>query len=295
MDFYRFWPNFYNTAAPYDGNGDFRDFLTQLLQPVLNGRPARIISVFSNRQEPPASARPAGSRPIRISYSGEGHHNEPVSDYDLNLIMKPTDTAAHAKTVCLPLFIVGSYMRNYWPIYQSPRSLNPGQKQRFCCFVVSNGSATVRNRFFQKLNKYKPVHSCGRALNNCGMVAPLDLPSYFKFLSQFKFMICFENRALPEYLTEKLHNAWLGGTVPIYWGADRAQEWLNPEAFLQLPTAATEADMDALVQRVAALDNDPEAYAAMHAQPLLKPDVPLPPAFDIQALRQDIATVLANS
>ena len=41
---------------------------------------------------------------------------------------------------------------------------------------------------------------------------------YIKILAQYKFMICFENKFRPHYLTEKLFNAFYAGVLPISWG-----------------------------------------------------------------------------
>jgi hypothetical protein len=96
-------------------------------------------------------------------------------------------------------------------------------------------------------------------------------------------------------MTEKLANAWLGGAIPIYWGARKAQTWLNPRAFLQLPDEPTMADMHELVWRVAELDNDPAAYAAMHREPLILPDAELPREFRLDAMREDIVATLRRA
>jgi len=297
VNFYRFWQEFYNhNAAHASDRSDFYTFFHTLLQTPAIPQPAewRVISVFQCRQEPSAPTDGgAGVGALRVSYSGEAHYNTPLTDYDVNLIMCATDTSSTARTVCLPLFIVASHVHDYWPRYRVPRTLIPAEKTYFCAFVISNGGCIVRNRFAARLNAYKPIHSCGGAMNNCGFSAPREKAAYFSFLSLFKFTICFENRALPEYLTEKLHNAWLGGTIPIYWGASRAQEWLNPRAFLQLPDAATEDDMDALIARIAELDRDPVAYAAMFAEPLLLPEAPLPRECQLDAIRADIAATIS--
>jgi hypothetical protein len=308
ITYHRFWPGFYNQHAPHASDRtDFTTFFSELLAPITAqtpeeatpDRPAqwRIISVFQGH-EPSRDVAP-GENPYavaHVSYSGEGHHNEPLTNYDVNLIMRETNSAPAVRTVALPLFAIASHVHDFWPRYRTPRTLPPATTPRFfCAFVVSNGGASVRNRFAQMLNAYKTINSCGAALNNCGFTAPREFSQYLQFLSQFRFMICMENRAIPEYLTEKLHNAWLGNTIPIYWGASRAQTWLNPRAFLQLPDEPTDDDMRALVARVAELDNDPAAYAAMFREPLILPDAELPREFRLDAMREDIVETLRRA
>jgi len=255
---------------------------------LLEGRDATLFSLF-------APIRVDAARPgtLRVAYSGEATHLEPTEAFDLNLIMAPTDVAR--KTVCCPLFVVAAHVFDHWAAFARPRpalALAPAQR-RFCAFVVSNGAAEVRTRFFRRLHAAKPVDSCGEALNNCGFKAPRDPAQYLRFLAQYKFVICFENRSLPEYLTEKLSNAYLGGAVPIYWGSTRAvTEWFNPDAFLALAPEATDADMDRLVARVLALDADDAAYEAVRAQPLA-PQVPHELRLD--TMRARVREVLSNT
>lgn len=277
IEYLNFWDSFYD-----DPNNDFRKFAKVLFE-SLPFDEVRIHSVF-----PGIPMRSISSnRVLNVTWSGESYVDDPEK-YDVNLIMRPTDIAK--KIVCLPLFIVAPYARGLWSTLSVPRDPSTvAHKQTFCAFVVSNPHGDVRNRFFHRLNAYKKVHSCGGALNNCdGFRAPRDPEQFRSFLSKFKFMVCFENGSSPEYLTEKLHQAWMGGTVPLYWGARRALEWLNPKAFLYLPEEATEADMDALIDRIKELDEDDQKYASVFSEPLIRH---FPDAWTLDGLRKDIVTV----
>ena len=250
IEYTGFWSGFHN-----DPHNPLQQFFEGLFEGV--GGEIRVHSVFG-----PGPDAAAGTR-LLVSYSGEPYHHDPAL-FHLSLIMQPDDTGI----VCLPLFSVTSYERDYWPRYMEPRALSV-PKTRFCAFVVSNPNAPLRNMFFERLSEYKRVDSCGQALNNYGSCAPHDPPEYLGFLHRFKFMICFENTALPCYLTEKLHNAWLGGTIPIYWGASKSLEWLNPRAFLYLEEGASDGAISRLIDRVVELDNDDAKYMEVFREPLL--------------------------
>ena len=45
-----------------------------------------------------------------------------------------------------------------------------------------------------------------------------------KYVHEFKFNICPENRNVKDYVTEKLFEAFAAGAIPIYYGSDN-----NPE------------------------------------------------------------------
>jgi len=279
-EFYGMWPDFY-TWNDVEHRRTFEDLFAPLRLPQF----VDVVSVFNARPW----VGPRFHNRIKVGYSGEPFNLEPTDDFDVNLLMRATDVAK--KVVCAPLLVFVSHGFGCWPLYSAPR---PQKEQtEFCAFVISNAGCKVRNEFFRRLSGYKLVHSCGPALNNRGgECAPRERQAYFAFLSRYKFVICFENNAIPEYLTEKLANAWLGGTVPIYWGARRALDWLNPKAFLWLEPEATAAQMDALVQRVAELDCDPAKYAEVFAQPLVR-EPGIPEELSLDHIRGKIKEVLA--
>jgi hypothetical protein len=149
----------------------------------------------------------------------------------------------------------------------APEAIPP----KFCSFVVSNGGKKKTQRrvdFFHALSRYKKVDSGGRYLNNVGGPIPGGSRGKTKFLSQYKFNIAFENESKPGYTTEKIVEAFLSGTVPIYWGNPLIAREFNPGSFVNAHNFAEEED---LVRRVIELDNDDLAYAQLAGQsPLMK-------------------------
>lgn len=51
-----------------------------------------------------------------------------------------------------------------------------------------------------------------------------------ELISQYKFMIAFENANLTDFVTEKLALAFKAGTIPVYMGAPNVEEWLPGES-----------------------------------------------------------------
>ena len=141
------------------------------------------------------------------------------------------------------------------------------EKKKFCCFVCSNAGKAdgyqLRNSFFSMVNNlYQKVDSAGRHLNNTGTFAPRG-DDYFNWVSEYKFMICFENSAGPGYLTEKIFTPYASGTIPIYWGDKSNYDFIRREAgiFFTTPTET--------LQEVMKLDADPERYNAMLQEQLI--------------------------
>ncbi|HVU38609.1 MAG TPA: glycosyltransferase family 10 [Opitutales bacterium] len=133
------------------------------------------------------------------------------------------------------------------------------EKTAFCAFVASysNKNTTARVEFFQRLSRYKKVDSGGRLFNNIGGPVPGGLIGKRAWLRQYKFHIAFENSSVPGYVTEKLPDALLAQTVPIYWGAPDVVKDFNPASFIN---AHDFPSFDALVEHVAIVDADPALY-----------------------------------
>lgn len=147
-----------------------------------------------------------------------------------------------------------------------------GMKTRFCCFIVSNPGCWQRNNFFDMLSKYKTVDSLGKYKQRIPsdiITVPdrSDHTAYFRLLSQYKFMITFENNSLAWYNTEKIFNAFQAGVVPIYWGDPLINYVYNPECFIWVKTEVTllnqYAEFKHAIDKIKVLDSNDELYMAM--------------------------------
>ena len=51
-------------------------------------------------------------------------------------------------------------------------------------------------------------------------------------LSRYRFCLCYENTAFPGYITEKIFDCFVAGTIPVYLGAPDVKNWIPAEAFV---------------------------------------------------------------
>jgi hypothetical protein len=204
------------------------------------------------------------------------------------------------------------------------------QKRFFMCTVNSHcagpgaylSSVILRELFaftvYETLKQ--PVHAMGMCpIFSRQRLGPMDslandyrITSAVEIMSLHKFSITFENSATLGYITEKVANAYLAESIPIYFGPPRAQieQVLNTKAFIHcdLPRNVTDADhlrsiatractsdkmsnacflefsrlveeelkgeLQHCARKVQELDSDDEKYDAMLAEPLipLNPD-----------------------
>jgi hypothetical protein len=193
---------------------------------------------------------------VRIFYTGE---NVPPDWHstDWAFTFEHTD---HPRHVRLP----------HWPLYVDPaRLVKPpdhdpdavlARKTKFCAFLASNPLCRVRNEFFRRLSKYKPVDSGGKVLNTLGY----RVADKHAFLADYKFAIAFENDSHPGYTTEKVADPMLADSIPIYWGDPLVGRDFDTRSFL---SAHDSGSLDDLVDRVIAVDRDPGLHRQLLARP----------------------------
>jgi len=171
-------------------------------------------------------------------------------DYAIHSCWFPGERALH-----LPIFAFG---RSPEPLAGLRGGHHPADR-RFCVFLAGYDDRSVRQRrdFLQALGRYRKVDSFGKALNSTGIKADDGYHAKIALLSNYKFHVAFENKQRPGWCTEKLYDALAAGTVPIYWGDPRVEEYFNPQAFIQARNFRT---WEALAEYVAYLDQNEDLY-----------------------------------
>ena len=133
----------------------------------------------------------------------------------------------------------------------------PWRDREFCLFLVSHETHR-RVAVFDALSRYRPVTSAGSVRRT---VQPPDLeprhgqwrPSKLRYQRNFRFSIAYEHTAAPGYTSEKLVDALITRSIPIYWGNPRVDEDVHPDCFIN---ASDFDDLDALVEHVRRVDTD---------------------------------------
>lgn len=161
----------------------------------------------------------------------------------------------------------------------TPPAVSPAAARRkFCSFIYSQdnsgkGSA-LRKEFCERLMTYKKVDCPGKVLHNIDEPALTQRysgdwnQSKINFISKYKFNIAFENSYSDGYVTEKLMDCFLAGTVPIYWGGyhDRLNIPMESMIFVN-----DYDNLDSVIDEIRKLDEDDELYLAkLRANPLLQ-------------------------
>ena len=197
-------------------------------------------------------------------------------------------------------FAVTSHPRHFrlplWVLYADPALLvkpaaaepaaGTADKTRFCGFVVSNPLCRVRNDFFRRLSKYRPIDAGGRLFNTLGH----PVADKRAFLASCKFTIAFENESHPGYSTEKIVDPMLVGSIPIYWGDPLVGREFDTTSFLSAHDTPGPRMLDDLVDRVVAVDRDDTLWRSLLARPWYRGNR-VPACADLDAILDRFTTI----
>lgn len=140
-------------------------------------------------------------------------------------------------------------------------------KRKFCNFVHNNPHCPIRNNFFLKLSKYKKVDSGGSVMNNMGYMVTNTIPKV-QWIKDYKFSFAFENEAYrPKYqgyTTEKIMQAMVANTIPLYWGNPLVGNEFNIKSFICYDNFNSENDM---IDYIIYLDKNDDKYIELLSQP----------------------------
>lgn len=106
-------------------------------------------------------------------------------------------------------------------------------------------------------------------------------------IKQYRFCLCYENmKDQFGYITEKIFDCFVGGCVPIYWGASNIYDYIPQECFIDRRNFATDEDLYLFISNMD--EASYQAYLTAIAKFLSSPKAKL---FSID---QFIATIKAH-
>lgn len=140
-----------------------------------------------------------------------------------------------------------------------PRKLDWNEKEGFCAMIAGNPEG-LRVNLYNSISRYKPVDGYGNMFNRALRQSKFDV------LKRYKFCLCPENSVYDGYVTEKLLDAYAGGTVPIYSGTMSVDCDFKEGTYLNYMNTK---DMDWFITTIQAIDESKEIYEDMYNKPLL--------------------------
>jgi alpha-1,3-fucosyltransferase 10 len=150
-------------------------------------------------------------------------------------------------------------------------------------FQSSSFDCSGRNAYAAELMRHVPIDSFGRFLNNRQLDSPdAGSDSKREVISRYRFCIAFENAIEFDYVTEKLYDPLLAGTVPIYRGAPNVEDFApGADSFINADRFPSPRDLAAFLLHLSRSPAEYERYFAWRHRPL-------PPALEARAAKSGV-------
>ncbi|XP_055570299.1 4-galactosyl-N-acetylglucosaminide 3-alpha-L-fucosyltransferase 9 isoform X1 [Falco cherrug] len=128
-------------------------------------------------------------------------------------------------------------------------------KENLVCWVVSNWNPEhARVKYYNELSKYIEIHTYGQAFGDY-----INDKNLIPTISTCKFYLSFENSIHKDYITEKLYNALLAGSVPVVLGPSREnyENYIPADSFIHVEDFLSPRD---LAEYLLMLDKNNKMY-----------------------------------
>lgn len=193
--------------------------------------------------------------------------------FHINLSFTNNDKILNNNNILCPPQMLLSIYNNEIPrsIFLKNRPYKINIPTKFCCFIT-RVEKPERINFFNELSKYKRIDSYGECLNNTGIYASHDRYEFEKLISQYKFIITFENCQKNMYITEKILHGYYSLSIPIYWGSKNIHQFYNSKSFIYIDDY-NQNNINKAIRQIIEIDNNDNLYLDMVNQPVFNLDI----------------------
>lgn len=140
------------------------------------------------------------------------------------------------------------------------------KKDGFCNLIYGHDRDDLgRARILEILSTYKRVDSAGAYLNNMPDSMAVTRAEKLEFQSRYKFTVAFESVDMRGFFTEKIVDAFLADSIPIYLGDPDIKEIFNEKAFINVNDFES---FDAVLEKIEEIDNNDDLFMEMLRQPI---------------------------
>ena len=210
--FVRYWP--------YNGNLDFsKDWSDECDVPcVWTGNPDKADGVFyiiRNNEDAKWAFSDKKVAPISIGGTTEGQHY--YSLLTIKTFNKYFDASAFIDLRSdIPWVLKVS---SYEEMQSVPRVQNPIKKAVTAIFNCA--SKNNREAIVVEMSQIVPIDRIGNCLRNAPWPMCLDQPcSKEEVLKRYMFCLVFENGDSPGFVSEKIHQCFMAGSLPVWYGTE---------------------------------------------------------------------------
>jgi alpha-1,3-fucosyltransferase 10 len=136
-------------------------------------------------------------------------------------------------------------------------------------FVSSAFDRSGRLALLDELMQLVPVHSYGKQRRNRELPGDAGWESKIAAVARYPFTLALENAVAPDYVTEKLYDALVAGSVPVYLGAPNVRAFApSDHCFIDARAFRSAADLARYLRALLADEQAYRSYLSWRARPL---------------------------
>lgn len=146
--------------------------------------------------------------------------------------------------------------------------------KKFCCFAYTNcdekyNGVKFRNEFYKRLDKIKKIDNLGKCLNDKNIDSKDRHLSNLDIFKRYKFIIAMENELIDGFISEKILNPILAGSIPIYHGPNDIDMHFNRSRIINVRDFQ---NIDDCIDFIIKVDNNNDLYESIISKSIFSYD-----------------------
>jgi Glycosyltransferase family 10 (fucosyltransferase) C-term/Fucosyltransferase, N-terminal len=158
---------------------------------------------------------------------------------------------------------------SWWGAAQRAPSVQKTESAPIAHFQSAAVDRSGRIAFAAELARHIRVDSYGRHNPTRTIEGPdLGRQTKIQTIARYRFCLALENSISPDYVTEKIYDPLIAGTVPVYLGAPNVDEFVPANSYINASAFSGPADLASYLRYLIETPQAYEAYFAWRANPL---------------------------
>jgi len=158
---------------------------------------------------------------------------------------------------------------NWWEaVRNSPR---PSKTESAPAAHFQSAAVDLSGRiaFAAELSRHIEIDSYGRHNPTRSIEGPdLGRQTKIETIARYRFCLALENSISPDYVTEKIFDPLMAGTIPVYLGAPDVDEFMPADSYINASAFSSPAELASYLRHLIETPDAYEAYFAWRANPL---------------------------
>lgn len=156
----------------------------------------------------------------------------------------------------------------HWEAAMALPLLDKSEEAPLVMFQSALVDGCGRNAFSRALMRQMEVDSYGRVFRTRKLAEDLGRQTKLETIARYRFCLSLENSVAPNYVTEKLYDPLMAGTVPVYRGAPDAADFAPEHSYIDAEAYGGPKGLADYLRHLMRNPDEYEAYLAWRRKPL---------------------------